>query len=144
LQPLDESVESGVSKNKKINVLLNNLWPDPGQVNIFFRWLAKDLTGIKNSPRNIRAIHEYYLKPSSTWRFRCFAGQRNFVIYPNGDVSFCFKGSLLGNVWNDSINKILCSKKAKEERQSIAHCEKYCRIIGCNFSRGIREYLMVK
>lgn len=144
LQPLDESVESASSKNKSTNVLLENLWPQREQTEKFFNWLQKDLTAIKNSSRNIKAIREYYLQPQSTLHFRCFAGQRNFVIYPNGDTSFCFKGSILGNVRESSLGKILHSKKAMDERRWVANCQKYCRIIGCNFSQGIREYLIVK
>lgn len=141
IQPLDERVESAESKNRQGNFLPIDLWPDKNQVNKFFAWIKKDHPKFKNSDDNLKVIEKYYLEPESVLSYRCFAGQRNCVIYPNGDVAMCFKGSIIGNIQRTSIKRILKSSEAVNERKAISRCCKYCRIVGCNFSRGIKEYL---
>lgn len=88
---------------------------------------------------NIEAIRQYYLNPENILKYRCFAGQRNMVVYPNGDTSFCFKGGIIGNLEKQELKEIL--KNAAGERKKIKNCRKYCRIIGCNFSRGLKEFI---
>lgn len=139
LQPLCESIESVSSKNKLVNILLIDMWPMKEDIENIFKYISKNNKNIKNSLDNIKAIKEYYLKPKSVLSYRCFAGQRNTVIYPNGDVALCFKRNIIGNIKNESIKKIL--SEAIQERKNIKRCGKYCRIIGCNFSRGIIEYV---
>ncbi|MFH0819103.1 MAG: radical SAM protein [Patescibacteria group bacterium] len=142
LQPLDEKVESVESKKQNSNNLISYLWPTPEQVKIFIDWVLKNRSHIKNPAVNIKVIRDYYLHPESVLKYRCFAGQRNLVIYPNGDVSFCFKHSVIGNPTKQNLISIL--QNAKEKRRAIKHCKKYCRIIGCNFSRGFKEFMMAK
>jgi len=86
-------------------------------------------------------MREYYLAPPSVLKYRCFAGQRNLVIYPQGDVAMCFKGRVIGNLTRKNLSNILKGDFAKKERQNIRRCQKYCRIIGCNFSRGLKELI---
>jgi pyrroloquinoline quinone biosynthesis protein E len=138
LQPLDESVESTESKDLTSNQLLTHLWPKPEEVKKAFAWIYQNRNKIKNSLANIKAIEEYYLNPPGVLKYRCFAGQRNLVIYPNGDLALCFKGKTIGNLKNQDSKTLL--KKARDERLAIKNCQKYCRIIGCNFSRGLKEY----
>jgi len=138
IQPLDEVVESSASKNLSSNSLISHLWPSKENVVEFFDWLELNNKNIKNSPDNLLAIKNYYLDPKSALQYRCFAGQRNLVIYPNGDIAMCFKGGVIGNLKDGNINSIL--RGAISERNKIKHCNKYCRIIGCNFYRGITEY----
>ncbi|HPL95301.1 MAG TPA: radical SAM protein [bacterium] len=142
LQPLDEKIESEESKFMADNKLPTDLWPNEKEVNNFFSWLMTNRKNIKNSLVNIKALQEYYLKPSSVLKFRCFAGQRNLVIYPNGDTSFCFKMRPIGNVVQQELKKIL--KNASRERKVLKKCKKYCRIVGCNFSQGINEFISDK
>jgi MoaA/NifB/PqqE/SkfB family radical SAM enzyme len=142
LQALDEKIESYESKNKITNNITSHLWPEKGDVERFFNYLKEiNYANIKNSRENILAIKEYYLCPSAVLKYRCFAGQRNLVVYPSGDVSMCFKGNIIGNLTQNNIKDLLLNKDAKNERLSIKNCQKYCRIIGCNFSRGIKEFL---
>lgn len=144
LQPLDESVESPDSKNKNVNNLLLDLWPEEEDVSRFFSWIYKNNGHIKNFLDNIKAIEKYYLEPKNVLGYRCFAGQRNFVVYPNGDAALCFKGKVIGNLVRDDIAEILKSPNTVSERKSIKKCQKYCRIIGCNFSRGFVEFIRDK
>ncbi|MFA6392090.1 MAG: radical SAM protein [Patescibacteria group bacterium] len=133
LQPLDEKIESAESKDQKDNNLIPDLWPEKEDVVSFFDWVEKHNQGIKNSLPNIKAIRQYYLNPPDILKYRCFAGQRNLVIYPGGDVAFCFKRKAIGNINNQDIELML--KNASGERKQI----KYCQIVGCNFSRGLKE-----
>jgi len=145
LQPLDEKIESDESKNIKANNLISDLWPSNNQTQIFFDWLAgQDKTGrqIKNSANNLSLMRRYYLEPSSILAYRCFSGQRNLTVYPNGELALCFKRQTIGNLNNQKIKNILSSKSALDERQKIKSCQKYCRIIGCNFSRGFKEIFL--
>ncbi|PJE58546.1 MAG: hypothetical protein COU81_00185 [Candidatus Portnoybacteria bacterium CG10_big_fil_rev_8_21_14_0_10_36_7] len=143
IQMLDEIIESLDSKNKSINNLEQNLWPNNDAVNKFFNWLGVHMKNIKNSSANLEAIKNYYLNPKSVLAYRCFSGQRNLVIYPNGDVALCFKRPVIGNLIRENLNYIL-NKKAISERKAIGQCQKYCRIIGCNFSRGLVEVIKGK
>jgi MoaA/NifB/PqqE/SkfB family radical SAM enzyme len=138
LQPLDEKIEAVESKNQISNKLITELWPTKNDVNVFFDWVLHNNKNIKNSLVNIEAIRQYYLNPENILKYRCFAGQRNLVIYPNGDVTLCFKGKVIGNAKKHSVKKIL--QDAIDERKKIKKCKKYCRIVGCNFSRGLKEY----
>lgn len=143
LQPLDEKVESGESKNAQTNQLISNLWPSRDQSEIFFNWLAnRNNLKIKNSPHSLSMMRRYYLEPASIMDYRCFAGQRNLAVYPNGDLALCFKRPIIGNLSQTALKNILTNSATQEERQSIKNCQKYCRIIGCNFSRGLKEIFL--
>ncbi|MFA6436957.1 MAG: radical SAM protein [Candidatus Paceibacterota bacterium] len=139
LQPLDEKIGLPQSLNRSDNKLITSLWPKRDDIDTFFSWIEKNRQKIKNSSANLEAIRQYYLDPKSTLSFRCFAGQRSLIIQPDGDVLLCFKGKSIGNIKNQSVKKIL--KNAISERKKIKNCQKYCRIIGCNFSRGLKEML---
>jgi MoaA/NifB/PqqE/SkfB family radical SAM enzyme len=138
LQPLDELVESAESKNLAGNALPRDLWPAADDVNAFFDFISANNKNIKNSTANIDAMRRYYLFPPDILSYRCFAGQRNLVIYPNGDAALCFKGNVLGNILETGAKNILMN--AQRQRLAIKKCPKYCRIVGCNFSRGLKEY----
>jgi len=140
LQPLDEKVESKESKDLKSNNLISDLWPTKKQVNTFFDYINDHKKFIKNSDINLKAIKDYYLEPKSVLKYRCFAGQRNLVIYPNGDLSFCFKGPKIGSLKQGNLKNIL---KNTAPRKNIKKCHKYCRIVGCNFSRGLKEFFRI-
>jgi len=142
LQPLDEKIESIESKDQTNNKLITDLWPANNDVDNFFNWVSHNNKCIKNSSANIEAIKQYYLNPKGILKYRCFAGQRNLVVYPNGDIALCFKGGIIGNLENQELKKIL--KNSITERKKIKNCKKYCRIIGCNFSRGLKEFIQDK
>lgn len=139
LQPLDEKIESIESKNLSTTALPQDLWPDEKDSISFFNWLKEEanLNKIKNSPMALEAIEKYYLNPKNALSYRCFAGQRNLIIYPNGDLSFCFKRPKFGNISEGSIINPI--KAADNERSRIKECSKYCRIVGCNISKGVKE-----
>jgi len=141
LQPLDEIIESNESKREE-NYLPLGQWPDKGEIETFFSWLKPRINQLKiKTPLFlIEQIEKYYLNPESVINNRCFVGQRNLVIYPSGEVAFCFKSGKIGNLKNGSIRDILRSKSAAAARKEIRNCPKFCRIVGCNFSRGIKEF----
>lgn len=143
MQPLDEIIESNQSKNMIDSEVIVNLWPEIDKSKKLFQWLQANNFKLKNSPANIEAMAGYYLKPESVLRYRCFAGQRNMVIYPTGDISLCFKRKFIGNLRKEKLKKIM-KINALLERKGIRSCGKYCRIIGCNFSRGVLEVINKK
>ncbi|MFA4817287.1 MAG: radical SAM protein [Parcubacteria group bacterium] len=145
LQPLDESIESAESKKMEANNISQELWPDKVEAENFFVWLLKNHTPkIKNSLENIRLMREYYADPRHVLKYRCFAGQKGLIIQPDGTVRLCFKRAPIGNIRIESLKKILSGKNAEVERRQIKKCGKYCRIIGCNYARGLKEMLLDK
>lgn len=142
IQPLDQRVESPEAKDLNNNNLIKELWPDKRQTEAFFGWLADNRLNIKNQAANLAAIRQYYLQPANILKYRCFAGQRNLVVYPDGQAALCFKGGLVGDLNKQALPDIL--KQAGRERKKIKHCGKYCRIVGCNFSRGFKEFILDK
>jgi MoaA/NifB/PqqE/SkfB family radical SAM enzyme len=143
LQPLDEIIESKSTKNRQSNKLPNELWPEKAAIKDFFAFLKqKPIEHLKNSAVNIKILEKFYLNPSSVSNLRCFAGQRSAIIKSDGKLLFCFKGCTIGNVSKMPLKKLLSSTYAKNERKKIANCQKSCRIVGCNFSRGIKELFL--
>ncbi|MDO8669533.1 MAG: O-antigen ligase family protein [Candidatus Buchananbacteria bacterium] len=143
IQPLDEIIESLESKNMIKNELVENLWPRVEKSRKLFSWLKNNNFKLKNSPANLIALETYYVSPKDVLKYRCFAGQRNLVVYPNGDISLCFKRQTIGNIKKEKLKKLM-KQEAVLERQGIRNCGKYCRVIGCNFSRGLLEIISRK
>ncbi|MEK7072309.1 MAG: SPASM domain-containing protein [Patescibacteria group bacterium] len=123
--------------------MILKLWPELDKSKELFKWLKDNSVKIKNSLANLSAIEVYYLEPKKVLKYRCFAGQRNMVVYPTGDLSLCFKRKFIGNIKKEKLKKIM-KRNALLERRSIRGCGKYCRIIGCNFSRGLLEIMSKK
>jgi len=138
LQPLDERIGSRESKNMQANNLLYDFWPRDNDVRVFFKWAIKNNKLIKNTAGNIKAIEEYYLHPEHALRYRCFSGQRNLIIYPNGDVHLCFKNARIGNLTEDNVEQIIRGKDAATRRRDIKNCKKYCRVCGSNFYKALK------
>ena len=143
IQPLDESVESIESKNLHSNNLPSDLWPKAEDVAWLFDWLDQNPL-VKNPPIALATIKKYYLNPASSLNYRCFAGQKNLIVYPNGDTTFCFKSPKFGNLSQNSFKTIMSGAAAKTNRLLLKNCPKYCRIIGCNFNRGFLEIIKGK
>lgn len=143
LQPLDEIFYSTESKKIGQIALPRNLWPKKKAITDFFHWLEKDTSMIKNSSSHLQAIKNYYLNPKSALHYRCFAGQRNLIIYPDGGVSLCYKHQTVGNIKKDFIGNIL-KNQAIQGRKEIKNCQKFCRVLGCLYSRSFKEYLAEK
>ncbi|MFA5048061.1 MAG: radical SAM protein [Patescibacteria group bacterium] len=140
LQALDESYKSEESHNREGNFLLSELWPTKEQTKKFFSWLYQNRNPkIKNILVNLKLMEKYYLDPPSVMSLRCFTGQKNLIINPDGGVYLCLKGRPIGNITEGNIGQILKSPSAKQERLAIKTCKKYCRIKGFNHFRGLKE-----
>lgn len=145
LQPLDEIIDSKITKNRNTNKLPSALWPDQAAIQEFFAFLKQTpIPQLKNSAINLKLLEKFYLNPSSIKNLRCFAGQRSAIIKSDGKLSFCFKGCSIGNASEKSIMSLLRNPAAIIERKKIVNCQKSCRIVGCNFSRGIKELFLTK
>ncbi len=145
LQPLDEPIglDPIIGKNKIETI--ENLWPNKKQIQALFSWIKKHKPkNIKNAPVSLKTIENFYLDSQSALKRRCLAGQRSLVIYPDGNISLCYKGKIIGNIVKNNLQKILHSQKSTEARLAMKKCNKHCRIIGCNFSKTIPEILKLK
>lgn len=140
LQLLDEKIESAEAKNTSENLLPLKLWPEKSDVAKLFTWIKNNSHNIKNPQISLKNMEKYYLDPRSALKYRCFAGQRNLVVNPDGGIQLCFKRMPIGNISGGSLLNTLGSKEACNERRNIRKCAKYCRIMGCNFSRGFLEF----
>ncbi|HBU11112.1 MAG: Glycosyl transferase family 2 [Candidatus Moranbacteria bacterium GW2011_GWC2_37_73] len=142
LQPLDEPIGLPPISGKNKIETIENLWPDEKSVNELFSLLNKNRQlKVKNSEASLRAIQQYYLDQKSALKRRCLAGQRSLVVYPDGNISLCFKGATIGNIAKESLKDILSSKASIQQRLNIKKCNKHCRVIGCNFSKTIPEII---
>jgi MoaA/NifB/PqqE/SkfB family radical SAM enzyme len=141
LQVLDEVFQSEPAKDFTTTTLVEHLWPDRQDVEQFAQWLgsAHRLRGLRTSPSELRALLAYYRNPRAALRYRCFVGQEKIVINPVGDLAFCYKQRPLGNICSAPLCSILTT--ATRERHAIKTCPKYCRILGCNFHRGLSEWI---
>jgi len=138
LQPLDEKIESRQSKDFQGNDLPRDLWPPAQDVKNLFAWFRAKAKNIKNPPANIQAIEEYYLDPESVLRYRCFAGQRSAVIYPDGDVRLCFKGQPIGNAMSGDLKKIFNrGERGATEDQTLPQILPYHRLQFFPGNKGI-------
>lgn len=146
LQPLDELVESEASKDLSKNQLPQALWPKKDDILKFFDWAIKNKRLVNNRVEHLYILKNYYLNPKSTLKIKCFSGQRNLVVNPDGEVSLCYKYPAIGNIFKEDLKSIL-ETKAKKQRLAIKNCRKYCRVLGCNYARGIsslKEYILTR
>ncbi len=67
------------------------------------------------------------------------AARKNICIYPNGDVVKCFDHhkiplakTPLGNISNQDIIEILCSKRSTEISKIMKNCDLPCKNMSCN------------
>jgi len=142
IQPLDEPIGLEPITGKDKISTIEDLWPDKKAVKELFSWLRKNKpTNVANSEASLRAIEKYYLDQKSALERRCFAGQRSSVIYPDGNLSLCYKGDVIGNATKENLQNIFSGERASAERKKIKECSECCRIIGCNFSKTIPEIL---
>jgi MoaA/NifB/PqqE/SkfB family radical SAM enzyme len=140
LQPLDEPIGLPPIVGENKTNTIETLWPNKKSVQDLSFWLQKNKPrNVKNSRASLQAIEKYYLDHTSALNRRCFAGQRNLAIYPDGEVFLCYKGGAIGNISKDALSEILSGEKASKERRKIKKCQSCCRIIGCNFQKTFPE-----
>jgi len=81
-----------------------------------------------NSERNLKLIKKYFRKKLTAKDVNCGRGIRDMLISNNGDVTTCFDS--LGNIRNNSLNKIWNSKEAEIAREKVRNCPTPC-ILPC-------------
>lgn len=74
---------------------------------------------------------------------RCYSTGRNLSIMPNGDVFTCFQQSEiegckrpLGNLKNESLDRILSSNYTEHVLQMMHQCHLPCKVLKCNQMRN--------
>ena len=56
----------------------------------------------------------------------CRVGMRNFFMYPNGDVTHCFKFPSIGNLKHNTAREIWHGEQGKKQRKATLKCEQLC------------------
>jgi len=116
----------------------NPLWP--GNENktkkVFDKLIKMKKNGfpIKNSFVELEDLGSYYKNPLEVVKKHkfCFAGVRNFTIDEYGRVKLCFGMEPVGDLLKQPAKEIWFGRKAEKQRQKIAGCQRYCRILPCN------------
>ncbi len=115
------------------------LWPDDSREserNIQAVLAAKASNAkIANSVEQLRAYRAYFTDPrEGVPRLPCTIGDRDLNINPSGEVYLCFVKESLGNVREESIEKMWFSQKAHCVRQNIRECREFCHFrFNCSF-----------
>ena len=87
---------------------------------------------ILNSKNQLKAIIRYYSSPESVKEMICLSGS-NLYIDPYGKVHLCYSFEPIGNILEDDLMKLCTSRKAREIRRKIRHCQDMCRLLNNNF-----------
>jgi MoaA/NifB/PqqE/SkfB family radical SAM enzyme len=101
---------------------------------------------IYNRIDNLEMIKNYYLGQNDQLnKIPCLAGHKNIIISTSGNLYFCFKGPVVGNIIQKSAKQLWQSQNAKKIRKQMKNCNKLCRIMNCNydstFIEKTKEYL---
>ena len=118
----------------------NKLWPAADKKEIFLNVmdalirLKKAGVPIYNSIEQLTLMRGYFNDPEQSIKAKCNTGNVNFIINPNGDVLLCWNMKPIGNIINESPEKIWLSPLAEKAREKISECNRTCRVLNCNFS----------
>jgi MoaA/NifB/PqqE/SkfB family radical SAM enzyme len=92
--------------------------------------LKRNGAPILNSVEDLSKIESYYDAPNRV-KNRCKIGVSAFNVDPYGFVRFCFNQNPLGNIKYDSPRTLFLSKKARDTRMQIKHCDRPCHWAIC-------------
>ncbi|MFH0852748.1 MAG: radical SAM protein [bacterium] len=117
----------------------SEIWPTAEQLGKYLKPLVvKKPSCVINQKFHLKLIYDYYLERVAPKRI-CLAPLNNMLVWPNGDVSLCFRSGIIGNVAKEPTIKIWRGREARNERKRLRQCNKNCRIIGCNVAKGIKD-----
>lgn len=153
LQSLDANIQPFKEKNyfqlNEEDLIESELWPANKQEvkRVFLEIinLKKSDYLVYNRPSQLRLMERYYLEDFNTVKkLPCMCGQNNLIVSPEGDVFFCFRGPIVGNLLRQDVKTIWQSRGAKKIRKDIKKCRGLCRIMNCNYQNGIFRKLLEK
>ena len=87
---------------------------------------------ILNPKNQLKAMIRYYSCPETVKKMTCLSGS-NVYIDPYGKVHLCYSFEPIGDIRRDGLIKIYTSRKAREIRRKIRHCQDMCRLLNNNF-----------
>jgi MoaA/NifB/PqqE/SkfB family radical SAM enzyme len=91
---------------------------------------------IINSMKQLKIFKAYLLDPVNAVKtFNCSAF-RHLSVFPDGGIKVC----PVGEKFSLSQVKSLYLRNSAETRENILKCSEPCKIIGCNFDDGFRDY----
>jgi len=88
--------------------------------------MKKEGSPILNDFENLRLLKEYFFPKTTAIQpppSVCHVDLESLIIKENGDVFFCTYFPEIGNLRNSSLNSIIHSKKAFEQRHLIRSCK---------------------
>tara|TARA_A100001011_G_C14234687_1_gene810441 strand:- start:277 stop:1530 length:1254 start_codon:yes stop_codon:yes gene_type:complete len=118
----------GVNRNL-VEESFNPDWVKPFDLMELNREQHKEIIDYFNEKEGWRDYHKlilyygYYIKQHKKKLFTCSAPNDNFVVYPNGDFTFCEYTKTFDNIRNHkSFSDIWNSEKAKKRRKELISC----------------------
>lgn len=117
----------------------SHLWPNNFQkVNetiLLLMGMKKKSYPIGNSLFELKEYKHYFENPLNYGKNRpCFVGINSFNVGIDGKVRLCFEMSPVGDILNESPEKIWNGKKAQKTREKIASCQRGCKVLLCNMA----------
>jgi MoaA/NifB/PqqE/SkfB family radical SAM enzyme len=95
--------------------------------------MKKEGAPIINPFEQMKLFPIYYENQNRIKETPCTSGVSNFMIDPYGEVRQCYSFESIGNILEETPEKIWGSLKAKEIRGQIKKCDKTCRLLNNTF-----------
>lgn len=127
------------------------LWPkDIEKVELVIDELIRLITSnelrsnfhVRNPLNQLKIYRRYFRNPHNFIKIgECHLYKQALNITPIGEVHICFYKPSIGNIKNDSLDKLWFSEKAKTVRKQIKECRRNCQaLVNCNFDEQ-EEYV---
>lgn len=113
-------------------------WPKTEEITRVIDSLIKMKKGgypISNSFKHLNVMKEYFRKPSSGLdNVSCRSGKDSILIFPEGQLFFCKKYGLLGDLNSKNIKDIFNSDRCAYVKRKVSLCKKEpCVLCMCYF-----------
>lgn len=96
--------------------------------------LKKEGCPIHNSSSQLKLFKQYFECPDSFQKeYPCLTGEKNFIVDTDGTVLLCWNMKGVGNILQESPEKIWNGASAVILRRAISNCSRQCRLLNCNY-----------
>ncbi|MFH1245951.1 MAG: SPASM domain-containing protein, partial [Candidatus Omnitrophota bacterium] len=96
--------------------------------------LKKGGCPIHNSFSQLKLFKQYFECPDSFQsEYPCLTGEKNFIVDTDGTVLLCWNMKGVGNVLQESPEKIWNGAGSVLLRRAISKCSRQCRLLNCNY-----------
>ena len=88
---------------------------------------------ILNSTLDLKNIKKFFENPKLFQETeKCSVGFNNFMIDTAGNMRLCYEMGTIGNILEESPEKIWTSETANLHRKKIVKCQRPCKLLPCN------------